>query len=280
MASTKPHSMAANGRCAPSGARDLRRSVSRWLFALAAATLVLFSTASARAQFVNWRNISTSTSARAVSVKAPRVQLLHGRGGMFASSIWVVDDKFNILAFSPWAYWNVSFDDAITNGAYNANVDLSQLGTRVAHVYAVGFFRRGNTWVKTNLLPLGDVRLSNGVVKDFSPSLLSLFSGRMFSFGAAAYGQSLGETYTFMFNSNRQCLEWSHAQVTTHTTPSTNSGCAVFNNDGSISLLRDQLCLGQRCSHTNDVWYRGRYRIYSNALQLNSDRVLYMLQQP
>lgn len=125
MASTKPHSMAANGRCAPSGARDLRRSVSRWLFALAAATLVLFSTASARAQFVNWRNISTSTSARAVSVKAPRVQLLHGRGGMFASSIWVVDDKFNILAFSPWAYWNVSFDDAITN-------------RRLASVYVAG----------------------------------------------------------------------------------------------------------------------------------------------
>lgn len=251
----------------------------RWLFAFAAGTLVLASASSARAQFVDWRNVTTNTSGRGVSVTAPRVQLMKGRGGTFASSVWVVDDKFDILASSQWAYWTAAFDDALTNGAYNASVDVSRLGTRVAHVYAVGFFRRGNTWVRTNILPLGDVRLSNGGVQGFSPSLVSFFSGRMFSLGAAAYGQALGETYTFVFNSNR-CLEWSHARITTGTTPSTNSGCAVFNNDDSISPLRDQLCLGQRCSHTNDLWYRGRYRIYENAFQLDSDRVLYMLQRP
>jgi hypothetical protein len=252
----------------------------RWLFALAAATLVLAAAPSARAQFVNWRNVTAGTSARAVSVTAPRLQLLNGRGGMFASSVWVVDSKFNILASSPWAYWSVAFDDAITNGPFKATVDVSQLRTRTAHVYTVGFFRRDDTWSRTNVLPVGDVRLSNGVVQGFSRSLISYFSGRTFGFGAAAYGLALGETYSFVFDSSRQCLEWSDAQVMTNGAPSTNRGCAVFNNDGSISMLRSQLCLGQRCSHANDVWYRGRYRIYSNALQLDSDRVLYMLQQP
>ena len=209
-----------------------------------------------------------------VAARIPSVSLRNGRGGQFALTIEAFNKNTRaLIARGP--FLRINSDHALAHYR-NVNLTLSRAQMKgfsgPVTFSIVSYFspNRRSGWRMSNYMPFGHGNADGGNVTSLFNYSAAFLTGRSFKYENIGFGVAIILTYTFLYDSSQDCLEYKYTSVGASGTSSTagsTTGCAYVRGNRLVLQSRRFCDKFDRCSRSNSRKTEN-IKIFSNAIKV------------